>query len=75
MIKQTVMESTFIKMEPGTKGSGKMIFNMAKEKRFGQIIRCTRAIIMKVRNMERVSIFGKTDQVMKAIGSKIDKQM
>ena len=44
------MEYMFIKTKLDMKESGKMIFSMVKEKKFGQTIQCMKAIIMKVKN-------------------------
>ena len=71
MIRPTDTASMSIKMERDTKENGRMISNTVKERRFGPIIRCTKATIMRVKSMERVSISGRTVQVMKATGSRI----
>jgi len=66
------MEYMFIKTELDTKESGKMIFSMVKEKKYGQTIQCMKAIIMKVKNTEKDSIFGKMDPVTMEIGLKTE---
>ena len=71
-IRLTDMEFTFIKMEQDTKENGRMISSTVKEKRFGQITLCMRAITTKERNMEKDYIFGRTDPATKEIGSKIE---
>ena len=70
-IRPTDTASMYIKMERDTKENGRMTSNTVKERRFGPIIRCTKATIMRVKSMERVSISGRTVQAMKATGSRI----
>ena len=70
-IRPTDTASMYIKMERDTKENGRMTSNTAKERRSGPIIQCTKATIMRVKNMERVSISGRTVQAMKATGSRI----
>ena len=72
MIKQMDMEFMSIKMELDMRENGKMIYNMDRVKRFGQIIRCMRDTIMKGKSMEKVFIFGKMDLAMTETGLKIE---
>jgi hypothetical protein len=72
MTKLTDMEFMFIRMGLGMRENGKMIFNMVRVKRFGQIIQCMKGIIMKEKNMVKVSTFGKTDLAMMETGMKIE---
>ena len=72
MTKLTDMEFMFIRMGLGMREKGKMIFNMVRVKRFGQIIQCMKDIIMKEKNMVKVSTFGKTDLAMMETGMKIE---
>ena len=62
----------FIKMEPGMKVNGKTIFNMVLEKKYGQITVNMKDIIQKVRNMEKVFIFGKMAQCTMVTGLKTE---
>jgi lipopolysaccharide/colanic/teichoic acid biosynthesis glycosyltransferase len=59
-------------MEPDMRESGKMIYSMDRVKRYGLIIQCMKVITMKVKNMEKVYIFGKTDQATTEIGTKTE---
>ena len=72
MTKLTDMEFMFIRMGLGMRENGKMNFNMVRVKRFGQIIQCMKDIIMKEKNMVKVSTFGKTDLAMMETGMKIE---
>ena len=71
-IKLMDMEFMFIRMELDTRESGKMICNMGRVKRYGLIIQCMKVITMKVKNMVKVCIFGKTDQATMEIGTKTE---
>ena len=69
-IRLTDMASTFIKTVHDMKVSGKMICSTAKEKKFGPIIPCMKAIIMRAKSTEKVFIFGKMDPDTREIGTK-----
>ena len=69
-IRLTATEYMSIRMELDTKGSGKMICSMDTAKRFGQITRCMRGLIMRVRSMGVVSIFGRMVPAMTVTGTK-----
>ena len=66
------MAFTFIRMGPGTKESGKTIFSMVKEKKFGQTIQCTKVTTTKERNMAKDSTSGRMDPATMVIGMKIE---
>ena len=72
MTKLMDMVFMFIRMELDMRESGKMICNMDRVKRYGQIIQCMKVITMKVKNMVKVYIFGKTDQATMEICTKIE---
>ena len=71
MIKLVDMVSTNITMVRATKGIGLMIINMERELKLGLIIAHMLAIINKVKNMEKESIYGKMAVTMMEIGFKI----
>jgi len=63
-------EFTFTKMVRDTRANGKMISNTGSEKKSGPIIVNTKVIIPKVKNMVRVSIYGKMALCITEIGLK-----
>lgn len=62
----------FIKMEQDTKESGKMIYSMDREKKFGLTIQCMKVTITRVRNTEKDSTSGKMVLATMVIGMKIE---
>jgi hypothetical protein len=74
MIKPTDTEFTFTKMVRDTKENGRMIFNTGSEKKSGLIIVNTKDIILKVKNMVRVYIYGKMVLCITVIGLKIESK-
>jgi len=74
MIKPTDTEFTFTKMVRDTRESGKMIYNTGSEKKSGPIIVNTKAIIPKVKNMVKVSTYGKMALCITVIGLKTESK-
>ena len=58
-------------MEPGTLGSGRMIYNMEQELKHGMIIQNIKDNIAMEENTVQDNIFGMMDQNLKEIGLKI----
>ena len=58
-------------MEPGTSGSGRMIYNMEQELKHGMIIQNIKDNIAMEENTVQDNIFGMMDQNLKEIGLKI----
>lgn len=71
MIKQMAMVFTFTSMEQGMRANGKMICNMAKEKKLGLMAQFMRVSTWLARSMDLVSIPGMMVQDTKANGLKI----
>ena len=57
MIKPMDMENIFILMEQLTQDNGKMINNMVKERKFGQMVQNMKEIILKVESMVGVNFY------------------
>lgn len=72
MIKPMVMVFTCIKTELDMRVNGKMIFSTGLVKRFGPITVNMKGITKKVKNMEKVCIFGKMAPCTMAIGTKTE---
>jgi len=70
MIRPTATEYMSIRMELDMKESGKMTCSTDMAKRFGQITQCMRGLIMRVRSMGVVSIFGRTVPATMVTGTK-----
>ena len=72
MIKPMDMVFTCIKTELVMRVSGKMIFSTGLVRRFGPITVNMKDITKKVKNMEKVYIFGKMAQCTTEIGMKTE---
>lgn len=71
MIKQMVGEFIFIKMVQSMKDIGKMISNMERELKLGQMDLNTMVIIRREKSMVKVNTVGLMVLVMMVIGLKI----
>ena len=72
MIRLMAMVFMSIRMELDMKENGRTICSMAKVKRSGLIILCTRGIIMRVKNMVRGFISGRTGPAMTVTGMRTE---
>jgi len=72
MIKLMDMEFTFIKMALNTRATGKTIFSMVTEKKYGQIAQNMKAIIKRAKSMVEDSIYGKTGQCTTVTGTRTE---
>jgi len=68
MIKQTVMAFILTLMEQNTRAFGKMIYSMARERKYGQMVQSMKENTRKVKSMALDSMYGQMEVHMRVIG-------